>query len=149
MTDVKALIAKARAKAETAPPTVVPVEVGGELVDIAFGRIPGHVWADLTAMCPPRKGSTQDENVGFNADRIVRVYPLESVVVGGEPLLDDEGEFDRETWGALIDELTSPNLKLIAAALWAVNQKAPADLLASLGKARMSAPKRKRTSHAN
>jgi hypothetical protein len=145
---VKERIAKARAEAEAVEPVVVPVLLGGELTDIAFGRVAGHVWSDLTAICPPRPGSTLDSNVGFNSDRVARYYPLDCVIVDGEPLLDDDGEFDKATWNEIIDVLPSPSIKLIASALWSINQSEPAKRIAELGKARASAPKRKRSSPA-
>jgi hypothetical protein len=145
---VKELIAKAKAEAEAVQPAVASVLLGGELVDIAFGRVAGHVWADLTAICPPRPGSTLDGNVGFNSDRVARVYPLDCILVAGEPLIDDDGEFDKATWNEIIDVLPSPSIKLIATQLWALNQNDPLKRIAELGKARTSAPKRKRSSPA-
>ena len=146
--DVKALIATSRAEVAETKPGVVPVLLGGELVDIAFGRVAGHVWADLCAMCPPRPGAKADAGVGFNFDAVARKYPLDHVLVGGEPLLDGEGEFDRATWLEIMDVIPSPSISGIGTMLYAMNQNLPAQRIAQLGKARTSAPSKKRTSPA-
>ncbi|MGW9587499.1 hypothetical protein [Microbacterium sp. NPDC055455] len=139
---VKDLIAKARAELDTAAPVVVPVEVGGELVDIGFRPVLGTVWADLMAVHPPRPGAVLDGNVGFNSDAVAKDYPLDRVTVDGEPV-------DAETWADLMGVLTSPGIKLVAAALWGLNQNDPQRRAAELGKARAGAAKRKRRSPAN
>lgn len=143
--DLKALIAKSRAEVADSEPGVATVLLGGELVDIAFGRVAGHVWADLCATCPPRPGAKTDAAVGFNYDAVARKYPLDAVLIGGEPLVDGKGGFDTATWGEIIDVLPSPSISAIATVLYAINQNAPAQRIAELGKARMSAPSKKRT----
>lgn len=135
---VKDLIAKARAAVDEAEPTVAPVEVGGELVEIGLRPVLGHVWADLTATHPPRKGSVLDGNVGFNSDAVAKDYPLDRITVDGEAV-------DAETWAELCDVLTAPGIKLVAAALWGINQNDPQRRVAELGKARASAGKKKRS----
>src|SRR5690349_14998996 len=96
---VKDLMAKARAAVDEAEPTVAPVEVAGELVEIGFRPVLGHVWADLTATHPPRRGSVLDGNVGFNSDAVAKDYPLDKVTVDGEPV-------DADTWAELLEVLT-------------------------------------------
>lgn len=137
MADLKALIAKA--KAETAE-RGLEIVVGGEIVEVLFSRVPGHVWADLLVTHPPRKGS--DENVGVNPDAIVRDYPVEYITVEGEPV-------DTETWRDLYEAVTSPNIKFMAAAIWMLNQSEPIKMIADLGKARAGAQSKKRRSPAN
>lgn len=139
---VQDLIAKARAEIETAEPVVAPVEVGGELVDIGFRPVLGYVWADLTAVNPPRQGAVLDGNVGFNSDAIAKAYPLDKITVGGEPV-------DAETWADLLGVLTAPGRKLVAMALWGINQFSPQKRANELGKARAGAAKKKRHSPAN
>ena len=137
--DLQALIAKSREQiGETAPTEKVPVELGGEAVEIVFRMVPGQVWADLTATTPPRAGSKTDSNVGYNTDAVARKYPLDHITVGGESI-------DGDTWASMLDVLTSPGLKLIAAALWGLNQLQPSQRIAELGKALAGAPKKKRS----
>lgn len=148
MKDLKELIARSRAEVAESAPAVVSVLLGGELVDIAFGRVPGYVWADLCAKCPPRPGSKTDVEVGFNYDAVARKYPLDHVTIDGEPLIDDDGEFDVDTWGQINDVLPSPSINRIASALYVMNHSDPAVKIAALGKARTSAPSKKRTTPA-
>lgn len=140
--NLKDRIAAAKAEIDSAEPAVVPVYVGGELVDVSFRPIEGHLWADLTAMCPPRPGSTLDGNVGFNPDAVARVYPLSNVLVDGEPVSAGD-------WSDLNDVIPSPSIKLVAAALWGLNQSEPAKRIAELGKARAGAQPKKRRSPAS
>jgi hypothetical protein len=144
MADLRALIAKAKAEIAEAEPSVVPVNLGGELVDIAFGRMTGAAWADLTASCAPRKGSVHDANIGWNTDAVARKYPLDSVLIDGQPVVNDEGEFDAELWNEVIDALPSVSIRAIAAELYRVNQKEPLERIIELGKAQISAPKKRR-----
>ena len=135
--NIKERIAAARALVADAEATIAPVEIGGELTDLGFRPVTGQVWADLMATHPPRPGSVLDGNVGFNSDAVAKDYPLDKVTVDGEPV-------DAETWAEINDVLTAPGIKLVAAALWGINQNDPARRAAELGKARASAPKRKR-----
>jgi hypothetical protein len=135
--NIKERIAKARAEVEGAEPTVAPVEIGGELTDLAFRPVLGQVWADLMATHKPRPGSVLDGNVGFNSDAVAKDYPLDKITVDGEPV-------DAETWAEINEVLTAPGIKLVAAALWGINQNDPAKRVAELGKARASAPKKRR-----
>lgn len=138
---IQDLIAKARAELDSAAPVTVPVEVAGTLVDIGFRPILGAAWADLMAVHPPRPGSVLDGNVGFNSDAVAKDYPLDKVTVDGEPV-------DEETWAGLMEVLTAPGVKHVAAALWGLNQNDPARRAVELGKARAGAAKRKRRSPA-
>lgn len=153
MTDLKALVAKARAEVAAAaaePPTPVPVLLGGELVDVGIRPVLGSVWDDLTATHPPRPGSTQDENVGFNVAGVVRDYPVSHLLVGGQPVkaVPDDEDDDEPTWGDIFDILPSPSRKLLEAMLWGINHNDQAARIRELGKARASAAKRKRTTRA-
>jgi hypothetical protein len=140
--NLKERIAAAKAEIEGAEPAVAPVYVGGELVDVSFRPVEGHVWADLMASCPPRPGSTLDGNVGFNSDAVAGAYPLTHVLVDGEPV-------DAEVWADLLSVIPSPSVKLVAAALWGLNQNDPAQRIAELGKARAGARTKKRRSPAS
>jgi hypothetical protein len=135
MVDLKAMIAKAKS-ADVSGQTVT-VAVGDELVDISFAPVPGHVWVDLVAKCPPREGAARDKNVGYNTDAVARVYPVDRITVSAEPV-------DPGTWGDLLDVLPSPSLSLIAAALWGLNQYEPQQRIAELGKAKAGGSTRKR-----
>lgn len=130
--DIQALIAKARAKAAEPVQQVIPVELGGELVDITLIKVDGPTWADLTAMSPLRPDSQLDLNIGYNVDAVAKLYPIGHVLVGGEPV-------EQETWLDILTVLEGPSLKLIAAALWGMNQNDPEKLVAELGKARLAA----------
>lgn len=140
--NLKDRIAAAKAEIESAEPLTVPVYVGGELVEVSFRPVEGHVWADLVASSPPRPGSTLDGNVGYNSDAVARRYPLSLVLVDGEPV-------SAEDWSDLHDVIPSPSVKLIAAGLWGLNQNDPAKRIAELGKARAGAQPKKRRSPAN
>lgn len=139
MQELQALIAKSQEQiGEAAPTEKVPVELGGQAVEIAFRMVEGQVWADLTATTPPRAGSKTDSNVGYNTDGVARKYPLDHITVGGVTV-------DDATWASMLKALTSPGLKLIAAALWGLNQLQPSQRIAELGKALAGAPKKKRS----
>jgi hypothetical protein len=139
--DLKESIAKAKAEIE-ASVAEVQIDVGGTLYDVAFRMVAGHVWADLTAQCPPRQGAKIDANVGFNSDVVARVYPLDHIAVGGEAI-------DAETWAELMEVVASPAIKGIALVLWRLNQIGPAERAVELGKARAGAQSKKRRSPAN
>ena len=139
MVDLKALIAKAQAEVEAATESST-IEVGGQLVDVSFRQVAGHVWADLVVAHPPRPGT--DGNIGFNSDLMVRDYPAESITVDGQPV-------DGETWRELFAVVTSPNIKFMAAAIWALNQNNPTKRIVELGKARAGVSTKKRRSPAS
>lgn len=128
---------------------VVPVDVGGELTDLSFRPIAGNDWANLTASCPPRPGAKSDDVTGYNTDAVARRYPLDHVLVDGGPILDDEGKPDVVTWNDMFDVMPSPSIKLVAAALWGLNQNDPQKRIADLGKARLAASTKKRPSRAS
>lgn len=137
--DLQELIAKARAEVGVEAPTgSAEIEVGGELVEVVFRMVAGHVWADLTATNPPRAGSRQDSNVGYNTDAAANAYPVDHITVGGDTV-------DRETWSSLLEVLSSPSIKSIASCLWALNQLEPGKRIAELGKARAGALKKKQS----
>jgi hypothetical protein len=138
MTDLKSLIAKARAEVANSEPEIVPVEVGGELVDVAVRPVAGYVWANLTATHPPRDNSAVDATVGFDSDAVAKDYPVEYITVAGEPI-------DQATWRELFDVLTASGIQSVAAALWAINQVLPAKRVMELGKARTSGRRKKRS----
>lgn len=141
--DLQALIAKARESVgANAPTDKVPVELGGEYVEIEVRMVAGSVWADLTAMTPPRPGSKTDQNVGYNTDAVAAGYPVDHITVAGESV-------DVDTWRAILAVLSSPSLKLIAAALWGLNQLGPSQRIAELGKAQAGALRKKRSSPAS
>lgn len=136
--DLKAAIAKAKAETETAEQDI-DIVVGDELVKVVFKRLPGWAWADVLAKHPPRPGS--DGTIGYNPDAAVRDYPVDHIRVNGEPV-------DEDTWAEMFAVVTSPNIKFMAAAIYGLNQVAPLDRIAELGKARTSVPSKKRTSRA-
>ena len=139
MADLKALIAKARAQIEESR-EAFEIEIGGEIVPLVFRQLPGHEWADLVVAHPPRQGT--DRNIGFNSDALVRDYPVSHITVDGEPV-------DVETWQELYDAATSPNIKIMAAAAWALNQNLPWQRIQELGKARAGGSMKKRRSPAS
>ena len=139
---LKDRIAAAKAELEGAEPATAPVLIGGELSDVTFRPVEGHVWADLTARCPPRPGAVLDGNVGFNPDAVARIYPLTHVLVDGEPVEADD-------WAELLKIIPSPSIKNVAAALWGLNQLEPKRRIEELGKARAGGPRKKRRSPAN
>lgn len=135
--DLDALIAKARAALAEGEGKTVPVEVGGELVDVTLRPVAGHVWATLIATHPPRPNAEVDATVGFDSDSVGRDYPVEKITVAGEPV-------DEKKWRELFEVLTGPGVHAIAAALWALNQVEPQTRVLQLGKARTSGPRKKR-----
>jgi len=138
MTDLDALIAKARAALAEGAGKTVPVELGGELVDIELKPVSGYVWATLIATHPPRDNAAVDATVGFDSDAVGRDYPVEKILVAGQPV-------DEAKWRAVFEVLTGPGVHAVAAALWAINQVEPQSRVLQLGKARSSGPKKKRS----
>jgi len=133
---LKEQIAAARHEIESTEPTALNVEVGGALVALTFRAVTGMEWATLTAVHPPRKGSTLDNNVGFDSDALSAGYPVEKITADGEPVA-------AEDWAQLFDVLTAPNIKNIAAVLWGIHQLDPSRRLQELGKALAGNSKKK------
>lgn len=131
-------IAKAKAQVESAEPTPLNIEVGGELTALTFLPVYGDVWSDITAENPPRPGATLDSNVGYNTDGAAKSYPRDRITVDGEAPryeLSEEGKVVVDEWRDLLSVLSSPNLKNIASTLWGLNQLDAARRLAEAGKA--------------
>ncbi len=121
-------IAKARALLESAEPTSLDIELGGELTPLTFLPVLGDVWADITATNPPRPGATLDANVGYNTDGASKDYPVDRITVdGAQPTVDE--------WREILSVVSSPNLKNIATTLWGLNQLEPGRRLVEAGKA--------------
>lgn len=141
MVDLKELRAKAQAARAALAENVKTVEldIAGELVEVTFQQAPGDVWADLLVTHPPRRGT--DANIGYNSDAASRDYPADLIRIGGETP-------DADTWHDIFDSLTSPSIKMAAAALWALNQNEPYQRILELGKAKAGASSRKRRSPA-
>jgi hypothetical protein len=136
MVDVKALIEKARSEAASPETAAIDTVVGGELVSIEFVTIEGSAWSDLTATHPPRKGSEQDANIGFNTDAVVKDYPIAAVRVAGEPT-------DAESWADLFSVLDGPTIKNCGTAVWGLNQYTPHKRIVDAKKATAGASEKK------
>lgn len=139
--NVHELVAKAKADLVTVEPEELDIEVGGGLVHLEFFPTTDLVWADLVAVNPPRAGSKNDNDFGFNPDAVGRDYPVELIKADGEPVT-------AELWADIYSVIASPNVKNIGLAVWGLNQYKPALLLVTLGKASAGAPKKKRSSPA-
>lgn len=121
-------IAKARAEFEATEPTILNVEVGGEITALGFRPVWGQEWVDLLAVNPPRPGSENDTAVGYNTDAVASDYPASAVTVDGDPVSADD-------WRDLVAVLSAPNRNNIASVLYVLNQLEPARKLAAAGKA--------------
>lgn len=134
-------IAKAKAELESAEPTTLKVEFGGEITELGFRPISGTDWADLTAAHPPRKGAVLDGNLNYNFHGVLADFPATHVTVDGEPTTVEE-------YAAIVSVLASPHVNRAAEVLFHIQQMAPAERLISLGKASAGAPKKKPSSPA-
>tara|TARA_R110002020_G_scaffold48774_4_gene139035 strand:+ start:1230 stop:1655 length:426 start_codon:yes stop_codon:yes gene_type:complete len=139
---LKDKIAAAKAALGSVEPVEQDVVVGNELVKLAFLPADGQVWADLVSTHPPRVGSKNDSDFGFNVDAVGRHYPHELITADGEPVTAEE-------WAELFVVLASPHIKNIGIAVWGKNQLEPARKLIELGKASAGASKKKSSSPAN
>jgi hypothetical protein len=141
--DLKALIAKARAESGIEAPTgSADIEIGGELVEVVFRRLPGAEWSDLTATTPPRVGSRTDAMLGYGTEGVGPKYPIGYIEVAGEPV-------DAATWAELYEQLLAPSITAIATCIFNLNQGLPSQRIVELGKARAGDSKKKRNSPAN
>lgn len=121
-------IAKAQAQFAEIQPTVVNVEVGGELTVLTIRPIVGGEWQDIIATHPPRVGADGDETVGYNTDAVAVDYPVEAVTVDGETP-------SSEDWREMLSVLSAPNRTNIATILYKLNHLDPAIRLVEAGKA--------------
>lgn len=134
--NIQERIAAAKAQLADAKPTTVDVEFGGEITVLGFTPIGGTDWADLTATCPPRKGATLDNNIGYNIDAVLRAFPVAHITVDGEPTT-------QTVYDDIVSVLASPHIKRASEVLFHIQQMIPAQRLIELGKASAGAQRKK------
>lgn len=126
--DVHALIEKQRASLEATEPQVAEIVLGGELVDVSVTKMRGDAWETLAAEHEPRTGTT-DARIGFNAKTLPGDYPVERLLVGGEPI-------DAATWRSVWESLDPPSRTSVVNIMWGANVLIPMQERIALGKAR-------------
>jgi hypothetical protein len=145
--NVQERIAAAKAEIETAKPSEVRVELGGEITKLGFLPLDGPSWANLTAKHSPRKGSALDAELRYNLDAVVADYPPSHVRIDGGPATaagtGENGEaIVVNVYAEVAEVLASPYIKLIGEVLFTMHQMAPAIRIQQLGKASAGAPKK-------
>lgn len=127
MTDLKALIAKQRAKNTEVVSDDVDVVLGGEKVVLTVERVHPDIWDALVLAHPPRSGSASDAELGYNGKSLTLAYPR--ILVDGESI---SGEGFAEVYG----ELDSTWRNAIGIVIWGININHALQELRSMGKAR-------------
>ncbi|WP_127475040.1 hypothetical protein [Microbacterium sulfonylureivorans] len=115
------------------------IAVGDVVARIEFVQLAGARWCDLTAVSPPRKGSTHDFAVGYDSHAVVRNYPVESAWVNGEtvPTVLVDGEpVAAEVWAEFAGLLDGPALEDAATVLWVIHESKPRARRAEVVKAK-------------
>lgn len=140
------LISKARKAFEQVDPTDIQVLLGDERVTLRLFPLAGHEWRDLIALYPPRlvAGATEDRVAGYNVDAVVSVYPRVWTVDG-----DRQIPVAPEQLVSLVEVLSGPELKALAATIWSINESEPAKRVRAAGKGSTGARPRKRRSPAS
>lgn len=111
------------------------IAVEDVVATIEFVELTGPAWSDLTAVNPPRKGSSHDWTIGYNSTAVVRAYPVESVWRDGETkstILVDGAPVAAEQWAEFADLLDVPALEDAATVLWAIHVGKPRQRRAQL-----------------
>lgn len=141
--NIEELIAKQKATLDNVKPVDQDVILGEDLVTVRLWPLSGVAWRDLTAVNPPRAGSTLDQQLGYNLDGVVRSYPRVYLVDGDD--INDPSEH----WPGLVDVLTGADLKNLGFAVWGLNEFDPADRLVKAGKASAGGRRKKQNSPAS
>ena len=111
------------------------IAVDDVVATIEFVQLSGLAWCNLTAVNPPRKGSSHDWTIGYDSVAVVRAYPVESVWRGGEAMstiLVDGAPVTAEQWAEFADLLDVPALEDAATVLWAIHVGKPSEHRAQL-----------------
>lgn len=138
--DIDALIANARAVLDKVGSVDQEVLLGDVPVTVRFWPLQGVAWRELTAQHPARARSVFDQNLGYNLDAVVRDYPKVYLVDG-----DDVTDVAGEKWHSILDVLSGPDLRDLAAAVWGLNEFEHQKRVAAAGKARAGGRKKKRS----
>lgn len=126
MVDLKALIAKQRAKNSEVVSENVDIVLGGEKVTLTVERLHPDGWDALMLANPRRKGSESDAEAGYNTKAVTLAYPR--LLLDGEAL-------DREAVAEMYAELDSAWRNAIGIVIWGVNMNHALQEMRSLGKA--------------
>lgn len=126
MVDLKALVAEQRAKAEKVVSEPVEIVLGGELVTVLVERLHPDLWDALMLANPPRKGSSADDDAGYNVKGVTLAYPR--LMVDGEALSKDD-------FAEVYRDLDSTWRNAIGVMIWGVNVNHALQERRSLGKA--------------
>lgn len=95
MTDLKALIEKARARVQTPIAETINIVIGGEgedaeFVPVEISKLAGHEWLTLKALHLPRPGVALDERIGCNIYAVATDYPADHLKVAGEEIAAED-----------------------------------------------------------
>lgn len=141
--DVDALIAKARAHFDSVEPVTQDVAFGDDIVGVRLWPMTGPDWRDLIVKYPPREGVVLDTTAGYNVDAVTAVYPKVYLVQG------DDVTNVADRWPQICPQLSGPDLKNLATAIWGLNEYQPQKRLVDAGKASKGEKRKKRSSPAN
>jgi hypothetical protein len=142
MTSLDELIAKAKEAVAHPSTAQVEIEVGGEIVEFEFERLPGRTWADLVATHPPRDGSRVDARLGYNTHAGAEA----AAPLSGFRIVDGERQtLSEEQWAALFDTFDGPDLEMLSTAIWGLNVYESWQAAKDAKKASTAKPRRKRS----
>ena len=154
MTALSDAIAARKAALEVGRETdTTEVLVGDLYVTLKFTEMDGLDWRDIVDRFPPRRGVNLDAKYNYNT----LLGPLEAAKRSGVQVLDGEDlalSVDAEAtppvdqWADMFSVLGGPDLNLIAATLWVLNEHGPAERKARAKKALTAPAKPKRASRA-
>lgn len=113
------------------------------LLTLRFRKLPGDVWADLTAQCPLRLNSPIDRRYGYNILAVVKLAaPLSGVSLEGDaevPLIVEDKSDDNpepvNEWADLFSELSGHEVSRIVDTVYRLNEYDPAERVDRLKKA--------------
>lgn len=111
MTDIGALLARARL-----PERTTPVQVADEVVTFRLRALPSRKWSALVDEHPPRDGNRDDRVRGVNMETFPEALLMVSIV---DPVMTPAQV------GHLIDTLTNAQYADLASVAWLLNRELP------------------------
>jgi hypothetical protein len=126
--DLESLIEQQRASLENPPEVDIPVVLAGQRLTVTVMKARPDDYQALIEECPPRKGVTEDANIGYNQTLLPRQYPVERLRVAGEAV-------SREAWANLFSVVDVAYKTNLHTAMFQLNMMDTLTELQRLGKA--------------
>ena len=137
MTDLKALVAKAKAAVVETETVTQPVILEGEPVGVKLTALEQDAWRLHTLQHPPREGVRLDGNAGFDVDAAVRAF-------GGVQLVSGDDVLDLgDDWPEVYGKLARQDRQNLAYALWMIHDSAYMEAVKTAGKVSTGARKKR------